>query len=298
MTVALALPFPALVSAHATLKPEALRVLPDPVIPDGGLLKYLSASRLKCWQGCRRQFYFRYVERIRVPTAPALFIGTQVHEILRIWNWARWKEEPLTSAELRSRFDESWQSGLMADPTIAWEEATSSDVAREQSWAMLETYFAESPIHPEEKPEGVEVEVQCELADCDGRGLPPLKGIIDLVRPPGVIVDYKTAARTPDPGLAALQHETQLCCYALLYREATGERETGFELHHLIKTKQPKIIVTPLGPMNAAQESGLYRLIDDYLEGIGREAWIPSPGQHCGWCDHFERCRAWTGGES
>lgn len=300
MTRALALPLseptPAPSAVPVAPMPGALRLLPDPVISDGGLLNYLSASRLKAWQTCRRQFYFRYVARIPVPTAPALFIGTQVHEILRIWNWARWKEEPLTSAELRSRFDESWQSGLMADPAIAWEEDTSSDVAREQSWAMLEAYFAESPILPEEKPEGVEVEVQCELTAPDGHGLPPLKGIIDLVRPPGVIVDYKTAARTPDLSLAAHQHETQLCCYALLYREATGERETGFELHHLIKTKQPKIIVTPIGPMNAAQEAGLYRLIDDYLEGIGREAWIPSPGQHCGWCDHFERCRAWSSG--
>jgi len=299
MTGALALPFPAPEAAPTpiTPEPETLRVLPDPVTPDGGLLKYLSASRLKCWQGCRRQFYFRYVERIRVPIAPALFIGTQVHEILRIWNWARWKDEPLTSDDLRARFDESWQAGLLADPAIAWEEATSADLAREQSWSLLEAYFAESPIGPAEKPEGVEVEVQCELADPDGQGLPPLKGIIDLVRPPGVIVDYKTAARTPDRGLAAHQHETQLCCYALLYREATGERESGFELHHLIKTKQPKIVVTTLGPMGPGQEAALHRLIDDYLDGIAREAWIPSPGQHCGWCDYFERCRAWTGGE-
>jgi hypothetical protein len=64
------------------------------------LLRYLSASRLKCWQSCRRQFYYRYVERLVVPTAPALFIGRQIHEVLRQWNWASGR----TSRSLPSSF--------------------------------------------------------------------------------------------------------------------------------------------------------------------------------------------------
>ena len=49
--------------------PAAIRLLPDPgtgATSEPDLLRYLSASRLKCWQTCRRQFYFRYVERIAV----------------------------------------------------------------------------------------------------------------------------------------------------------------------------------------------------------------------------------------
>ncbi|HRQ87169.1 MAG TPA: hypothetical protein PLA50_00090 [Bacteroidia bacterium] len=45
------------------------------------------------------------------------------------------------------------------------------------------------------------------------------------------------------------------------------------------------------GPMTPAMESELLFLIDDYLEGIAREAWVPSPGQHCAWCDHLDLCR-------
>lgn len=275
--------------------PAAIRLLPSPDTGTGessepDLLRYLSASRLKCWQSCRRQFYYRYVERLVVPTAPALFIGRQIHEVLRLWNWAKWKEEPLSPEQLYAALTESWARDTAAE-FIPWKKPEDEAVALEQSWSMLEAYFAQCPIAPDESPEGVEVQVECSL----GAGIPPLYGIIDLVRPPGRIIDYKSAARSPSEGMAAHQHATQLSCYALLYRSATGERESGFELHHLIKTKQPKVIISTYGPMSAAMESELFFLIDDYLEGIAREAWVPSPGQHCAWCDHLQLCRRSSG---
>ncbi len=276
--------------------PAAIRLLPDPgtsvseVSSEPDLLRYLSASRLKCWQSCRRQFYYRYVERIVVPTAPALFIGRQIHEVLRQWNWAKWKSEPVSPEQLQAALTESWERDS-AKEFISWKTPDDEATAQTQAWAMLETYFAECPVAPDEQPEGVEVEVECSL----GAGIPPLYGIIDLVRPGGRIVDYKSAARSPSDGMAAHQHATQLSCYALLYRSATGERETGFELHHLIKTKTPKVIISTYGPMSAAMESELFFLIDDYLEGIAREAWVPSPGQHCAWCDHLDLCRKRSG---
>ncbi len=275
--------------------PASIRLLPSPDTGTGessepDLLRYLSASRLKCWQSCRRQFYYRYVERLTVPTAPALFIGRQIHEVLRQWNWGKWKNEPLSLEQLRTALNESWESDTSAE-FIPWKTPDDEAVALEQSWAMLEAYFAQCPIAPDERPEGVEVQVECSL----GAGIPPLYGIIDLVRPPGRIIDYKSAARSPSEGMAAHQHATQLSSYALLYRSATGERESGFELHHLIKTKVPKVIISTYGPMSAAMESELFFLIDDYLEGIAREAWVPSPGQHCSWCDHLDLCRKRSG---
>ena len=269
--------------------PSPLRVLPTPEARPK-VLEYLSASRLKCWQTCRRQFYFRYVKRIKTPTAPALFIGQQVHEILKLHNWSRWKDEPFDPEWLKSELDDSWEDGLAADH-ISWKAAGDEAKAKEQAWAMLEAYFEESPVPPSENPEGVEVEVECHLDSFDIR----LIGIIDLVRPRGLIVDYKTAARAPSSSAGPQQHATQLSCYALLFRESTGMQESGFELHYLIKTKQPKILVTSLGPMSEQLKSELFRLIDDYLEGISAEAWIPSPGQHCSWCDHQTACLRMSG---
>lgn len=278
-----------------TPAPAPLRLLPQAepsVNASPEWLRYLSASRLKCWQTCRRQFQFRYIERLTVPMARALFIGRQIHAVLCRWNWTRWKGEPIDPEQLRAFLDENWNAEAAAERLpIRWKQPGEEAIARDQAWSMLETYFTESPVDPAEAPVGVEVEVECSL----GEGIPPLYGIIDLVRPGGRIVDYKSAARSPDEGMAVQQHATQLACYALLYRGATGEKESGFELHHLIKTKVPKVVVSTYGPMSAAMESELYFLIDDYLDGIAREAFVPSPGQHCAWCDYRDLCRDRSG---
>jgi CRISPR/Cas system-associated exonuclease Cas4 (RecB family) len=122
---------------------------------------------------------------------------------------------------------------------------------------------------------------------------PTLVGVIDLVRAGGRIVDFKTSARKPDVELLAHTAETQTTSYGLLYREATGGKENGIEIHHLIKTKQPKIVVNELGPVTEAQIARLFRVIEAYLKGVVREDFIPSPGVQCAACDFFNECRAW-----
>ena len=107
-------------------------------------------------------------------------------------------------------------------------------------------YFAQTPIKANEMPEAVEVPMETDLSKY---GLPTLIGVLDLVRAGGRIVDFKSTGKTPDPEDAAHQNETQMSCYSVLYREATGHRESGRELHHLVKTKTPKLVITELGPM-------------------------------------------------
>ncbi len=282
-------------SWNAAPQAPTLRALPDPGRPvpgnpEDGVLRYLSASRLKCWQSCRRQFYYRYVVRIETPTAPALFVGQAVHELLRLLNWKRWKDEPHDEAWLREELDRYWEREAPV-ARVAWKDAAEEEKDRAQAWSLVETYLAQCPVDPTEKPEGVEVQVECEL----GSGRPPLVGILDLVRAGGMVTDYKTAARSPGEFMATLQHATQLACYALLYRASTDRTERGFQLIHLIKTKEPKIEVHSLGPMTPVQEAQLFFLIDDYLDGIAAERWIPSPGQHCSWCDYADLCRAQCG---
>ena len=118
-------------------------------------------------------------------------------------------------------------------------------------------------------------------------------GVIDLVRTGGRIVDFKTSGRKPDVELFAHTNETQTTSYGLLYREATGAKENGIEIHHLIKTKQPKIVVNELGPVTETQIARLFRVIEAYLKGVGREDFVPSLGVQCASCEFFSDCRAW-----
>ena len=249
------------------------------------LLKSVSASRLNCWLTCRLKFYFRYIAQIPKPPTPSLHVGTIVHKVLQAWSMARWRKQPFEIEKFKKLFDEGW---AVQPARINWEGEEPAQ--KSTAWSLLELYFAETPIKADEMPEAVEVPVE---ADLSKYGLPTLRGVLDLVRQGGRIVDFKTAAKTPTAEEAVHLNETQLSCYSVLYREATGKQEAGRELHHLIKTKAPKLLVLQLEPMQEIQRVRLFRMMDSYVEGLAREDFIPSPGFGCLGCEFFNECRKW-----
>ena len=135
-------------------------------------------------------------------------------------------------------------------------------------------------------------------ADLKSHGLPTLVGIIDLIRAPGRMVDFKTTQRTPGEEQAPHLHEVQLSSYALMYRDAAGKKESALELHHLVRTKQPKLVVMILPPMSNKQELRLLRSIESYAAGLASRDFVPSPGFHCFGCEFFNECRNWSGKET
>jgi hypothetical protein len=252
------------------------------------LKKTVSASRLNCWLQCRLKFFFRYVLKITKPKTAALHFGSVVHLVLQQWNMARWRKQPFEITKLRQVFDAGW---LDQGSVINWdgEEAEQKNSA----WSVLEKYFIDTPIKADEIPEAVEVYVEADLAQ---HGLPTLIGVLDLVRSKARIVDFKSAAKTPDTDMALHTNGVQLDCYSILYRESTGKREANRELHHLIKTKVPKVIITEAGPMMEYQRNRLFRLMEDYVDGLEREDFIPAPGFGCMGCEFLNECRRWDGG--
>lgn len=198
---------------------------------------------------------------------------------------ARWKRQPFNSETYRTVFDDGWKD----QPTpIQWDEE--EDAQRQTAWAMLEKYFIETPIKSNELPEAVEVPVE---ADLSAHGLPILRGVLDLVRAGGRIVDYKTTARTPNAEDARHQNQVQLTSYSILYREATGKTESGRELHHLVKLKSPKIVITPIDPMADKEQTRLFKQMESYIKGVERSDFVPSVGMHCLTCEFFNECQTW-----
>jgi len=253
------------------------------------LLRTVSASRLNTFHQCRLKFYFRYVKRILKPPSPALHVGKVLHAVLQEWNKARWRKEPFSAEKAKELFDVLWLAEQQNSGPPRFDQGNET-AEHATGWKLLQTYFTQTPIADGERPEAVEVHVEANLANY---GLPTLIGIIDLVRAGRRVVDFKTSARTP--GQAEHQHELQLSCYGVLYRDATGTKEAGLELHHLIKTKTPKIVITELDPISPSQEARLFRSIDSYVMGLQRQDFVPSPGLHCTSCEYFAECRAWTG---
>ena len=247
--------------------------------------KTISASRLGLWLGCRLKFYFRYLLQIQKPTTPAMHAGSTAHSVLQHWNMARWRREPFDLERLKTLFGTHWMA-LQQGARIKWKDEEEEE--RTSAWRALEHYFAQTPIKAGERPEAVEVSVE---ADLSRHGLPTLIGIIDLIRAGGRIVDFKVVGKSPEPEKAVHVHEVQLTCYSLLYRDATGGREAALELHHLIKTKVPRLLITEMPPATEQQRTRLFRQIESYQAALQRRDFVPSPGFHCAGCEYFNECR-------
>jgi hypothetical protein len=194
----------------------------------------------------------------------------------------------LDNEDLKIEFEKYWAA---EGQPIRWDEGEEQET-KNTAWGLVDTYLKNTPIPPDEPAEGVEVSLEADLTNL---GLTKLVGILDLVRLGGKIVDFKTAAQTPNADKAEHLHEMQLTAYGVLYREATGQIESGFELHHLVKLKTPKLVVSSMKPMIESQRSRLYRQIDSYLEGVRRQDWVPSPHpMTCSCCEYFGHCRRWS----
>ncbi|MEI6036212.1 MAG: PD-(D/E)XK nuclease family protein [Verrucomicrobiae bacterium] len=252
---------------------------------DDHLTRAVSASRLNCFHSCRLKFFFRYVQELSRPATAALYVGKVVHAALQQWSTARWRGQPHDAEALKAGFLMNWITAQEEEP-VAWE--ADEDAQQEKAWGLVDMYLRETPIPAEEKPEAVEVRVEADLAK---HGLPSLLGIIDLVRPGGRIVDFKTSAAIPNAEQVIHRNETQLTAYGLLYREATGKPESGFELHHLVKTKIPKLVVSEAPAATEGQKTKFFRLIESYVDGVEREDYVPSPGLQCAACEFFDECR-------
>jgi hypothetical protein len=251
------------------------------------LLAKVSASRLNCFLQCRLKFYFRYVLKLAKPATGALHVGKAVHWALQQWSKARWFGSPLDAEGLKPGFDLHWESSQEKEP-VAW-EIDEEQKQRQKAWGLVDMYLRDTPIPAEEKPEGVEVSIEAELPD----GLPKLVGVIDLVRPEGVVVDFKTSSTTPLIAQAIHRNETQLTAYGILHRESTGHDASGFELHHLVKTKVPKLVVTHVGAMTDQREQKFLRQVESYVDGVEREDFVPAPSLACSSCEFFHECQLW-----
>ncbi len=255
--------------------------------PKGHPLEYISASRVNCWQSCRRKFYFRYVEKLPSVPSPALHIGKTVHSALQEWNTLRWNKQPIDEEKIQKSFMHAW---MHPDDDIQWKTPEDEQKAYQQSWGLVQAYLAQTPIPIDEPLLGVEVRAEAKLP-----GLPPLLGFIDLVRQTssgGKVVDFKTAAKSPTARTCAFTHSTQLGIYSLLYRENTGEKEAGLELHHLVKTKVPKVVITEIEPASDHQVEQLLTLLHTYVDAVRNEDFTPSPSFMCGSCEFFNECQS------
>ncbi|MCY2990791.1 MAG: PD-(D/E)XK nuclease family protein [Planctomycetota bacterium] len=268
----------------------------EPQIGRGGVWAYISPSRLGKWLTCPLAFRLQYVEGLRQPTTPSLFLGKVVHAGLEVFYRHRHLGVTLEAADVCRRMLEGWGQTIDAE-NMTFDSATAEQALQQQAVGLVTAYLGHAPT--DEKPLAVEVTTQAPLVDpWTGEDLGiPLLGVIDLiVDGPGgaVIADFKTSARSRE-ALEVL-HEMQLTSYAYLFRQLSAQTEVGLEIRSLVKTKVPKIEFHGYPARTDAHFRRLFAVIREYLDALDRGRFNYRPGFHCGMCDFATgHCRDWNG---
>ena len=262
----------------------------------GGIDSYISPSRLNCWLSFPLKFRFSYIDGIRPPTSPNLFLGRVVHGALETLYRHRQLDIILGAEEITRRMLESWPQSVDEDDMV-FDDASAEQALQKQAVDLVAAYIGQMPAD-EPKPLAVEVAVEAPLIDPmtdENLGL-PLVGVMDLVLDDldgPLVCDFKTTAKGGEPLETA--NEIQLTSYALLYRHSQGHDEGGLEIRSLVKTKTPKIEYHRYLPRTEAHLRRLFTVLHEYVDALDTGRFNYRPGFGCGMCDFKSHCRAWLG---
>ena len=262
-----------------------------------GVWDYISPSRLNLWLRCPLAFKARYIEGIRTPTTPALFVGTRVHDALELHYRHRQLGIAMDTSRIVQHVTESWDEAIAAED-MQLDSADESQQLKQQAAGLVQAYLAQVDDQ-EPRPIAVETSLEIPLVDpTTGEDLGiPLLGVVDLILDDTAgprICDFKTAAKSAAP--FEVTHEIQLSSYAYLFRQATGRKEGGLEIRSLIKTKTPKVEFHQHAARSDVHFSRLFSVIRAYLDDLDSGRFVFRPGFACMMCDYCDdHCREWGG---
>jgi putative RecB family exonuclease len=263
----------------------------------GGVWDYVSASRLNLWLRCPLAFRLKYIDGLRFPTPPAMFLGKQVHAAIEWYYRNRQIGRDVGVEDVCRTLADFWGTAVREEG-IRFPSTEEETSLRSKAVELIRAYLAKVSGETA-TPMAVEVSVDAPLVDPrSGEDLGiPLVGVMDLVLAEvqgPVIVDFKTAARAGE--LSELLHEIQLGSYAYLFRQSTGTTESALEIRQLVKTKVPQMVFQRWPARNAGHFGRLFAVIRAYLDDLHSNRFVFRPGQACSYCEFREQhCRQWSG---
>ena len=263
----------------------------------GDVWAYISASRLNLWARCPLAFKLRYIDGIRSPPSPAMFLGKVVHAALEFHYRHRQVSVQLPKSDVLQFVDDTWEQAA-ADDDIKFQDSAAESKLLLQAKSLTEAYL-EHVSDSDPTPNLVETTIECPLVDPEtGEDLGiPLLGVIDLVQDGGagdMICDFKTASKSSPPH--DVLHEVQLTAYSILFRHLSGQRESGLQIRSLIKTKTPKIAFHTYAPRTDVHYRRFFRLVRAYVDDLDKSRFVYRPSFGCGMCDFRDTaCSSWSG---
>jgi len=248
---------------------------------------YLSFSQINMYSRCGIQYYFRYVEGIKIPPKSALVLGSAFHKAQE----AEYKNKIVTSEDLpidevldvlSDNIERAFSEEVLLDEE---EQSKGKEVVKatikDNSTYMMKEYY--EVVAKNTTP--VAVEEQFILTDM----IVPIVGYIDLITSEGIVVDTKTASRTPASDEA--DKSQQLTIYALGHLKYYGHFPSKLRLDYVVKPKNNKSQIVSLETTRSNEQiARLERRIRRVVDGINKGVFIPPDQgswacQYCGYRD-------------
>lgn len=246
-----------------------------------------SPSRLGCYLGCPKKYYFRYVEKLpeKAPSLPLTF-GSNFHAALEENDLhMRDKGSKLPVEVLQASFRKKMEEARK-DTYVSHKEDYDSMIEVGVKGIQAYMDFLEkdydnfAPLFIEQ-----EFDISLELAPVR------IYGFNDVTDNEGVIIDRKTS-KAKYPLETPFDKKLQPIIYTIWYRKHTGKKEKRFEYHVLIKNKKPYIQVVPV----EVTEDDIFeviKLMRDTQQKIWNNEFPTSPGWQCNYCDYNDVCPAY-----
>lgn len=242
-------------------------------------LDHLSASSIRMYLRCPRQWWYRYVLGIKIAPDGGLVSGIAFHnaaEACLVYKIETGENAPANEAEERAR--DNAVRGL--DDAILAEDQSPGAVVDKA--VRLTSAWAKEAL-PEAKPASVEEgwELQIDNVTVVGR--------IDMVSTDGHVVDWKTTSKAPPkPQALAANPQTGL------YSAATGAETV--EYVHVVDSKSKGPYIAPVevpAPLVKQSRELSQELVVD-VAGACQSGHFPrnTEGWHCSarWCGYYSRC--------
>lgn len=277
----------------ATLE-DALTPIPSVVVEtdatetdvtDGENLR-LSATQVKMYLTCPRQYRYKYIEGLPTVTTGALAFGKTIHQVLHdLHQWSIYSGEPLSESVALVNFARLWEKIVCEQEPLFKSEGEIAEYSRLAELMLIGYVESER-----ERPSPLVTEFPFEIALRDEKSGKDytLRGVIDRIDQENnglTIVDYKSGKRKPSA--RELAFDVQLTIYAYAAKEVFGQEIVEMQLHHL---RDQTIFHTYRG---AADERTLFKVtLPLVVAGITEKRFAPHTGYWCRFCDFREQCQA------
>lgn len=256
----------------------------------------LSYSSVNTYLTCPKSWWWRHVEKPRVPVAVALPFGTAIHKAVQTYISARVEGHDVKP--LIDLWPDSWQGALNEKrnrDNIKWDRTydhytklgasilSAPDVvaAVEGMEPMIALMPAETAIIEkwiEFRVPGVSV---------------PIVGYIDLIEKDGVSVDLKTASRKWDKNKEHREMQVDFYLLGLNYEGYEHNPNLQFRYYIFTKTKSPTCQKLPTS-RTWGQLFFTMKVIKEVWEAIQAGVFPPNPtGWKCSkkYCSYWPLCR-------